>query len=567
VNESILEGLTAEQAEAVKTVEGPVAVVAGPGTGKTRVLTRRAAWLISEAGGDPERILTLTFTTRAAEEIRERLEGLLGPGRRLPFAGTFHAFGLLFLKTFTGEEVRIADPEAVSRLAGKVRPGEGAAEAARTLKSIFHLKEAGVSPERAAAAGESASEYYAAYEAAKEEEGLLDLADLVLRPLEILRGNEKRRREAAEKWPHLLVDEFQDVNRAQFELVDILSGTGRGLFVIGDPNQAIYGFRGASSRAFDELKRRRPSTRVLVLTSNWRSTGTIVEASKAVLDEEGRRTAQALRAAGEAGPRIVIKKNRTPKAEAVWVTRTVERLMGGTSLYAMDSGRADSSFERDLSFGDIAVLYRTNVQGDHLEAAFRESGLPYRRFLSSPPTADPAVRAFLAAARKEIPLSREAASLAAFRTDEEQPPNIQGIRARAARFHGTLQEFLASVSFFRAEDVFFSGSHLALMTMHGSKGLEFEAVFITGLARGVFPPPETRNPEEERRLLYVAMTRARWRLFLSWFAEGRVGGGKAEGESSPFLQDIDRRKVEFSGLDSPKRRHRGGWRQLDLFDA
>ena len=561
--DEILAGLTPEQAEAVRAPSGPIAVIAGPGTGKTRVLSARIAHRILACGDAPESIVGVTFTTRAGEELRTRTAQLLGD-RPLPFMGTFHAFGLTLLRELGAPSRRIGTPPQLEALAARLWPAPESNRAGRILGAIQRAKEEGLAPRDVADPELAAS--YAAYEEAMRAEGLLDLPDCILRPVQLLAGDPSARARLQQRRPHLLVDEFQDVNPLQLRLLELLGGAGGGLFVIGDPNQAIYAFRGACTFALDRLRAIWPNLAVHTLGVNWRSTRAIVEASVPVLPPAGRATAAALRAAHEAGPRPVLARHGTPKAELTWVLRTIEQLIGGTSHYAIDSGWADGNADENMSFGDIAVLYRTNAQGDVAQAAFDEAGLPYRRVRPKAPAADEEVVEALQRARSAVGPEAPAAALAAALGSDDARQPVKDLAARAARFVGSVEAFVRDLAFLRPEDTYLPGAHVHLMTFHAAKGLEFPAVFLIGMADGLVPFVAASTPEEldeERRLVYVGCTRAVRRLFLSYPTHGRAGAASARGGPSPFIGDIP-----AGCLEAPPRaaaKPKKSWRQLDLF--
>ncbi len=559
--DDILAGLTPEQAEAVRAPSGPIAVIAGPGTGKTRVLSARIAHRILACGDAPERIVGVTFTTRAGEELKSRTARLLGDCP-LPFMGTFHAFGLTLLRELGAPPARIGTPSELDALATRLWPASESSR--RILGAILRAKEEGLAPHDVADPELAAS--YAAYEVAMRAEGLLDLPDCILRPVQLLAGDPAARAQLQQRRPHLLVDEFQDVNPLQLRLLELLGGAGGGLFVIGDPNQAIYAFRGACTFALDRLRAIWPNLAEHTLGVNWRSSRAIVEASLPVLPPEGRATAAALRAAHESGPRPILARHGTPKAEMTWVLRTIERLIGGTSHYAIDSGWADGNADENMSFGDIAVLYRTNAQGDVAQAAFDEAGLPYRRVRPKAPAADEEVLEALERARASIAPEAPAAALAAALGSDDPRQPLKDLAARAAKFTGSVEAFVRELAFLRPEDTYVPGAHVHLMTFHAAKGLEFPAVFLIGMADGLVPfvgASTLEELDEERRLVYVGCTRAVRRLFLSFPTHGRVGAASARGGPSPFIGDIP-----ASCLEAPPRaaaRPKKQWRQLDLF--
>jgi len=562
----LLRGLTEAQKKAVTAAGGPTAVIAGPGSGKTAVLTLRAAYLCLAKGVSPENVVAVTFTTRAAYELRSRLASIPGFSGSLPFAGTFHALGLKLLPEtgFQGEAQVLGEEALLSFV--KEELGLPASQARKRLEEILRTKEAGKTPDEIQDGNPGLAEAYAEYEAAKRRAGLLDLPDLLLLPLLRIEEDPQLKRELSARRPYLLVDEFQDINPLQLRFLRALGGDGRGVFVIGDPNQAIYAFRGAVDFALRELQEFWPGLQTITLEENWRCTETILEAAKAVLPLEGRRTASKLRAVKGPGSPVQILEHQTPKSEAVWIVKTIEALIGGISFLSpcMKTSGAVEPLE-GLDFGDIAVLYRTNAQGDLIEECFRKAGLPYRRIRAHKPETDSQVLSFVQEVRKKLPLTLPASQLRKKAPGANCGEALEALLDQAEKFPGTIQEFFSTLPFLRPEDSYVEGSHVKLMTMHAAKGLEFRVVFAAGLSDGIVPLPHKHCPGEEERLLYVAMTRAKERLFLSYFTRGRTGGYCATGSPSGLLERIPARcAVRIAGRRQ-KKKPQPKYRQLDLF--
>jgi DNA helicase II / ATP-dependent DNA helicase PcrA len=349
---------------------------------------------------------------------------------------------------------------------------------------------------------------YAAYEEHLKAAGAFDLDDLLVHPVRLLQDHPSVAGEISETIAeHLLVDEFQDVNKAQYEMVRLLAdSSGRGLFIIGDPDQAIYGFRGSDRRFFLRFAEDYPSAQEVRLGRNYRSPAPILRASAEVLDGQGTKNVLSAERSGSSPIRIVRLPN--PATEGEFIVRAIDAAMGGASFFSLDS-RGVAGQERNFGFRDFAVLFRLNAVGDSLEEAFESSGIPYQR------------------ARRSSP-SEEAEAL--------DP---------------------------RAEVV-------TLMTIHASKGLEFPVVFVAGCEEGIIPyspPGESKglppDVEEERRLLYVAMTRAENELFMTR-AHGRIlHGRKVENPPSSFLKAIDPSICEF--IDPLGSRRRSQPVQYEMF--
>jgi DNA helicase II / ATP-dependent DNA helicase PcrA len=491
--------LNEEQQQAIAIIDRPVLVQAGPGTGKTRTLTHRIAGLIEDKGVHHGRITAVTFTRKAASEMRQRLEGLLPreSGQEC-WVGTFHQLGARILDTFADKagierrEKVLGEDEALGLFRQAVKSADlGLAPA--QVPSLFHevslLKQTLVDcsdANRETTVGRA----YVEYERHLKSAGAFDLDDLLVRPVRLLQDHPLVAGEISETIAeHLLVDEFQDVNKAQYEMVRLLAGPqGQGLFVIGDPDQAIYGFRGSDRRFFLRFTEDYPSTLQVRLDRNYRSPAPILKAAAEVLD--GGDTESILRAERSGARPIRMIRLPNSATEGEFIVRAIDAAMGGASFFSLDS-RGVAGQERDLGFRDFAVLFRLNAVGDSLEEAFKSSGIPYQR------------------ARRSSP-SEEAEAL--------DP---------------------------RAEAV-------TLMTIHASKGLEFPIVFIAGCEEGIIPyspPGESKgrpsDVDEERRLLYVAMTRAEQELFITRANDRTLHGLKVEHPGSSFLKAIDHSICEF----------------------
>ncbi len=460
--------LNPEQERAVKYEGGHLLVRAGPGTGKTRLLVHRAARLL-DRGVEPGRLLLVTFTRKAAREMRQRLQEL-SPGAEVRVA-TFHALGRSVLEQAAGSPLAIVEPERRQELIRRAARAAGLAPAPleRGITRFKQTLDPEPPPELAAG--------YAAYQEALEREGVLDLDDLVRRAVQLLEEQPPRAAAWRDRFRHVLVDEYQDVNQAQVALLKLLAGEGTTVMAIGDPDQAIYGFRGADASLFQRFARDFAGARELALVRNYRSSASILAAARALM-EQGAKSPVSLRpqSARDWGPPRLIRLPGV-RAEARWVAEKVVELMGG-----LDSRQVEGREKQGECYGarDIAVLYRVHAQAEPLRRALEEAGVPVQ-----------------VAARVELA--------------ELDPLD------------------------FRAQRV-------SLLTMHAAKGLEWPVVFITGLEEGLLPyQPPGRPPAptgEERRLLFVALTRARRLLFLSRAARRTLYGQGRRPGPSPFLQEI-----------------------------
>ncbi|MGE3923207.1 MAG: UvrD-helicase domain-containing protein [Lautropia sp.] len=641
----VLAALDADQARAAAVVAGPLAVVAGPGSGKTRMLTHRLAHLVLECGVPAAACLAITFTRRAADELRERLSALLPADSDGCAVHTFHSLGLALLRADGAAaglqpDFRIAgERERTAALAAE--QGITEAKAARLLKAISLLKRTGAQPgDDATAAAAAACRRLAT------ARNWVDFDDLVGLPIEILETDPAVAARWRDRFRHVCVDEFQDVDAQQYRLLQRLVAPGGNICVIGDPNQAIYGFRGADAACFERFGQDFPSARTVRLGRNYRSTGTIVTAAAQVI---GAGTADDVTRPMQAP--IAVHEASTEHAEAELVAATIERLLGGHDLLTANrernaapagdgetgGGDAGADGGRPLGFGDFAVLYRTDAQSAALRAALDRAGIPFAKSSPAPIAGQAAVGALLDELARQDTDPRGADLRARIATAAEQLRRVQDQSApdrqdqrvqdrrmrddaeiaalsEAARWLAALaahgdEALLREQVALSTEADFWDGraDRVSLLTMHAAKGLEFPVVFVVGLEDGLVPfrwspagdganergaggtDADDSNADgnsagdssansssadsssagrraaddEERRLFYVAMTRAKDRLFLSR-AQQRVWRGQSRTlPPSPFLHDIAPALVRQ--ITAPARRPRAETRQYDLF--
>src|SRR5262249_17669500 len=382
---SILLELDTDQRAAAEIADGSLMIIAGPGSGKTRTLTQRIAHLIAERGAAAESCLAITFTRRAAAELRARLVRLLpGEAERVAIH-TFHSLGLAILRGHPGAAgldrgFRIASEAERATLVAETR-GITLAKAERALRAISKAKRSCGPPP------DDMKEILAAYGDALGLRGLVDFDDLIALPVRALAADPALAARLRERWRSVSVDEFQHVDEQQYRLLMLLAPTD--LCVIGDPDQAIYGFRGADASCFERFRRDRPEVKIARLTRNYRSSGTIVSAAAQVI------AAPAREPLAELAERIAIHAAPTDRAEAESVVKAIEDMIGGHSLFSIDSGRAGAG-RSDRSFADFAVLYRTDAQSALIVEALARSGIPYQKRSHAPLADEPAVRALLA---------------------------------------------------------------------------------------------------------------------------------------------------------------------------
>ena len=561
--------LDPDQQAAAEIVDGPLLIEAGPGSGKTRGLTHRSAHLVAGCGAPAEACLAIAFTRRAAREMGERLAKLLpGNWRKIPIH-TFHSLALALLR----ENPEAAGLEAGFRVAGEAERAAlihgkldiSEARARRLLGAISRAKRTGQ------AGSEETAEALRRYEAALAARNWLDFDDLVSRALAMLQAHPDLLRRTRERFRWISADEFQDADAQQYALLKLLAGEDGNLCVIGDANQAIYGFRGADASVMARFRKDYPSAAAISLWRNYRSSGTIVAASAQVMGAGG--IAEAVR---DMAAEIEIHSARTERAEAEFVIHTIEQLLGGHSFFSIDSGRTVAGKEAELSFSDIAVLYRTEAQAEPLLEAFARSGMPVQKQANRPLTAHAGVAALVEALEegRDTPLrDRLKTAVSTLATDgPEQSAELEmawrHLDEMAEAAGGDEVRFMEAVTLASEADLWDPrADRISLMTLHAAKGLEFPVVFIVGAEKGILPltwgTPDEAALAEERRLFYVGMTRAEDRLFLSW-AEKRLWRGKVREQSpSPYLAAIEAALTEKTRMKA--RTLKPADRQLSLF--
>ncbi|MFF2387324.1 ATP-dependent helicase [Agromyces sp. NPDC058104] len=555
----LLDGLDAEQRVVAEALHGPVCVLAGAGTGKTRAITHRIAYGVASGAYDPARVMALTFTSRAAAELRARL-GALGAGAVR--ARTFHAAALAQLNHFWpivvgGPAPRVLDYKGrlLGQAAERVKLKVDVATLRDVAAEIEWRKVSVQGPESYAArlamrgapgrlTAEQFLELVESYEQVKDERRMLDFEDVLLATAGMIESEPSVAMQVRESYRHFIVDEYQDVSPAQQQLLELWLGDRSELCVVGDASQTIYSFAGASSGYLLGFERRYSDATVVRLERNYRSTGQIVDTANRLM--RGREGALRLTAVarGERAPEPAVTEYASDLAEARGVaTRIRERIDAGVAPEA------------------IAVLMRVNSQSAILERALDEVGVGSRvrgaaRFFDQPEVRE-AVHALRAAALTITgePLFKSVSDvLRSLGWSVQAPEGPGAVRTRweslnaIARLvddapEGTTFRQFADELRARAE-----AQHepalavVTLATLHSAKGLEWDEVHLVGLSEGMLPISYAKGfdaIDEERRLLYVGLTRARRRLELSW---ARLGDGqRGEREPSRFLQELDNR--------------------------
>jgi superfamily I DNA/RNA helicase len=561
---TLLDGLDPDQ-QAAATADGPLLIIAGPGSGKTRTLTYRIAHQIADRGLPAESFLAITFTRRAAQELQDRLAALCSSGQ--PTVTTFHGLGLRILREHheaagLSPRFRVADEATALQVATEVA---GSGRDGRKL-----IADADPALRRALA-----------------ERDLVDFDGLVELAAGVLRDDPDAAAGLRARWPRISVDEYQDIDPAQYELLRLISGDGTGLTAIGDPDQSIYRFRGADVGIFGRFAIDFPGASTVELTRNYRSNPAIVTAAMEAIAPATLvpgRAAVAVRAGGKtdggSGDVVTLDEAADEHAEAAWIAATVDKLLGGTSFNSLDSGRADGHEHGKLGLADIAVLYRTDAQAGPLAQALTRAGLPYQKrshdLLARRPGVADVVREIRLAEGGDVAARVTAAVRGIAASRGGRDATVTDVRAAgemllplARRCGDDLERFLTEIAVGAETDALDPRAEaISLLTLHGAKGLEFDVVFLAGCERGLLPfrlpgagPLTPEDAAEERRLLFVGMTRARERLLLSYAARRTRHAAEESTGRSSFLSALT---PVPPGLTAPRRPRRPADRQLRL---
>ncbi|GMQ95482.1 MAG: DNA helicase PcrA [Patescibacteria group bacterium] len=635
-----LNGLNPAQKEAVLHKEGPLLIVAGAGTGKTRTLTHRIIHLIAK-GIAPEHILAITFTNKAAKEMRERVTSLLslqtirrrasnsleGQG---PFVSTFHALGVHILRE-SGECMGITrhftildkkDALATLKEVMKSQDLDPKQFATERLARAISVEKGKLTEPRiyAEAAGNQyfpriLSSVWLAYEISLKKQNALDFDDLIVKTVMLLKNHSDIRTHYLNRWRYIHIDEYQDTNTAQYELAKLLVGEGRNICAVGDSDQNIYGWRGANIQNILGFEKNYPGAKMVVLEENYRSTQNILAVANDIIRKNKIRKEKNLFTNNDEGEKISLFEAYDETDEAAFVAEKAGALMG------------DGAMPKN-----IAVLYRANFQSRVLEEAFLASGIPYqvlgvkfferkevkdmlafikaalnsanvhdmKRVINVPPRGIGKVtlarmsqgregeftRAMaekvahfrnLLASIKKTALKEKTSRLIMFilqetglekilregsDEDKERLENIRELVTLAGKYdifppEEGVERLLSDAALATDQDSLIKEEGaVKLMTVHAAKGLEFPYVFITGLEQDLFPHKkmgeteiEREQEEEERRLFYVALTRAKRKLFLSYASLRTIFGAKQINIPSEFITDIDENFIEQETRD------------------
>lgn len=631
----ILEGLNKQQKEAVECLEGPVLILAGAGSGKTKTLTHRIANLIAH-GVRPSHILAVTFTNKAAKEMRGRLWSLLNgvstepPRSFMPYMGTFHGIAVRILRQ-EAEAVGLDknfviydtdDQVSLIRRAMKdLKLSDNKQLKPKSIQSIISAeKNKGNGPEEYEASAlypnqKQIARVFYRYESEKAKASALDFDDLLLKELELFQNHSEVLKKWQKKFEHILIDEYQDTNVIQYNIVKLLVNEKRNICVVGDDWQSIYSWRGADFTNILNFERDFPGAKCIKLEQNYRSTGQILAASQKIINENKTRTEKTLFTEAGEGEPVDVESLRDENGEANFVA---------LSILNMQKDYPD--------YSDFAVLYRTNAQSYAFEKALMNMHIPYKivggvRFYDRKEVKDVlAILKLVVNQRDKVSLARVVGNVLSgvgeaslnkvmmamdvvegatplFEADvpevlkagkarngllrlinflkkcqpgenpgevvkraveyfdfktltddgtpsgEERMGNLEVLTANAAEY-GSLEDFLADASLMSSADEAVAKNSVTLMTLHAAKGLEFPVVFIVGLEEGLFPSgrcaEDEAEMEEERRLMYVGMTRAMRRLFLTYAGSRYAYGNRSYNMPSRFLMELGYNPYEAS---------------------
>jgi len=576
-------GLDPDQRTIVDHDGGPLLVVAGPGAGKTRVLIEAIARRIRD-GADPERCLAVTFTRRARDELRARLAALAPGAAEGVTVATFHGLGLLILREQCKRlgldaGLKVADAPTRRAVLRDLSGGTGmSALAAKISDAKRSVATAADSPSPPDTDMETAA-LLAAYDAALRERGLVDVDDLITLPVLLLGGDASLASSYQSRWSDVYVDEYQDVDDLQYRMLRMITTPDSRVCAIGDPDQAIYGFRGGDVAYFLRFAEDYPSARRIELSRNYRSAPSIVHAALQVIRPGTLVPGRTLVPARSDLPDspVVVQACADEAEEAEAVASAIERLLGGTTLLSVD-GR--ETVEHQLSFADFAVLYRTSAQAAGVAEALARRGFPCQRRSHSPLAEMPGVPEILAALPAPVldtePLlvtgqiaAAVESALETVPVDAEDAPGKDAKRGRAevraairaaadvlaplaVRCGTDMDRFLDELSLGAEIDTWDPrADRITLLTLHAAKGLEFPVVFIVGCDDGLLPLRAWQGARtdyaEERRLLFVGMTRATTKLTLLTATHRTIHGERLDCSPSPFLASIDPALVERRG--------------------
>ena len=591
----ILANLNPRQKEAVKTTKGPILVLAGPGSGKTRVLTHRIAYLIQK-GIKPQNILAVTFTNKAAGEMKERVAKLCG---KMPFIGTFHAFCVKILKTEYNKNFVIYDESdqlsLIKKTIKELQIDKEQFKPAIISSKISSLKNELIDPLTSSRQAENYFEetiakVYEAYQKHLKKINALDFDDLIMKTVELFQKSPKILEKYQEKYKYILVDEWQDTDTAQYVLINLLAKKYKNICVVGDDAQSIYGFRGADFRNILNFEKDYSEAKAVILDQNYRSTQNILDTAHKVISKNIYQKEKKLWTENPQGKPIIVTETVNETEEAEFIIQEIKKLSARGPLRSEASRPA-------LGWKDFTVLYRTNAQSRALEEALIRHNIPYKiiggiKFYQRKEIKDilaclrlivypndfaslERIKKFLGRRMSETKFSEEKSPTETlrlilkktnYRNYLERTYNKKFYRENIPEYevrwqnvqelftvmkqHDNLNTFLETVALLSETDEINTKNNLIhLMTLHAAKGLEFPVVFITGCEEGIFPHSksllDSAHLEEERRLCYVGITRAKERLYLSFTQRRTIYGITQANPPSRFLNDIPEELIKF----------------------
>jgi DNA helicase II / ATP-dependent DNA helicase PcrA len=545
----LAEGLDSAQHEAVFSPATPLAVLAGAGSGKTRVLTRRIARRVSDGTADPMHCLALTFTRKAANELKGRLKHLDVGADSAVTSGTFHAVALNQLRSWWTQQNKIvpaitSHPMRLVEAALENLRLERSVKSRAVLSELSWAKSQGIGVDdyvhvvarigrRPPLAPAQLQRIYAEYEQIKRRRKVIDFDDILLMAVEAMQSDRKFALAQRWKFRHFFVDEFQDLNAAQFSLLRAWMGDSNDLFVVGDVNQAIYGWNGADAGFLAQIERHFRSVRTIRLGSNYRSTNQILAAGSAVLPDSGYQSLGVVEEGEADGPAPEITGYIDERGEAIGIARRARKL-----------------HSTGIRWRDIAILVRTNAQRAPIEEALVEYSIPFHSGGGLAWMHDHGVRQILADLKttSERKVAQAVGDIAEVIDTEGQRPSLVAlldiVKEFAAENPGMdIADFLAWLDVTSHHDApTVSDSAIAVTTFHRAKGLEWPVVFLAGVEDGLVPfgSMDGPNVDEERRLFYVAITRSRRHLFISHAESRTLAKGLVERDRSRWLDDVER---------------------------
>lgn len=587
------------QKQAVSYRGGHLLVLAGAGSGKTRVLTTRAAWLLKEGLTGSQNIALLTFTNKAAQEMKERIAKIANTHPF--FAGTFHGFCVRLLR-IDGEKIGVNrnfviydtgdQKDAIKDVMATLNISEENYNINTISGIISEAKNMMITPrdfllEAKGEVSQKAAQIYTEYEKYLNEAQALDFDDLLIKSVELLKKNDDVKSKWNERLTHIFVDEWQDTNKVQYELTRLLVGEKSTLTAVGDASQSIYSWRGADYKNVNYIQKDYKGIHVIHLEQNYRSTQNILTAANSLISKNTSHPVLNLWTDNAKGERIKLFKAENGLFEASFVAQTAESLS-----------------RTGYDYKDMAVLYRTNAQSRTLEEALLHRGIPYTliggvrfydraevkdvlaylRLLINPKESVAKGRAEKAGKKRLEAFYEYAKTVDAEKVNTQELlegileatkytekyarpteenmariDNIRELRSVAAEFPA-LPDFLENIALLAAQDAEKGNQNgMTLMTLHAAKGLEFPVVFLVGLEEGIFPHSralwETGQLEEERRLAYVGITRAKELLYLTYAESRLLYGQRASNPPSRFLSDIPQNVLDASEMYTGKKQY------------